>query len=201
MNATFIQRLEKLLNQYLQLDTESAERFKKLKHGVLKIELANFYEFYLVTTPVGIRLFTEYTTPPDTLIRGTPFSLLRMALAGNQRKQFFSEDVTIAGNLELGQHVIDLFDQLEIDWEEHLAQKIGDAPAHHIGRAIKHIKQWSKNTREILAQDVNEYLHEEIEWFPQQALLQEFFDDIDTLRMGTDRLAAKVKQLQQEIDS
>ena len=42
---------------------------------------------------------------------------------------------------------------------------------------------------------VNEYVHEEAEFFPAREALQDFFQDIDTLRMDADRLEARVERL------
>lgn len=196
MQTRFLNCFQYALNRYLRLDPESDQQLKKLQDKVVKIELLGWLDFYLIFTPEKIEVTSNHIDKPDTLIIGTPLSLLRMTFSQHDnRKQFFSDDVFIEGNLELGQQVIDLFDQLEIDWEEYLANKIGDVPAHHIGRIVSGIKGWCKNTREILLQDVTEYIHEETEWFPQQEIMKEFFNEIDVLRMDVDRLEASMNQL------
>jgi len=189
--------IERMLNYYISLDPESQHSLKKMRGKVIQIELLNLTPpFELRLTGDKIELNLSETTTPDTFIKGTPLSLLRMTLArGENRKQFFSGDVSIQGNLDLGQEMIALFDQLDIDWEEWLAQKIGDIPAYHLGQFMRKAKKGYEKAHELLVSDLNDYLHEEKTWFPQREILQEFFDEVDELRMHVDRLEMKIKEL------
>src|SRR3989344_8250035 len=126
------------LNRYLVLDPESKSRLHALYGKTVAIELLGLgLHFHLAFTSQEIKLNMNAATKPDTTIKGTPFSILHMSLARDERKKFFAEDVIIEGNIELGQKVIDLFDSLEIDWEEYASHWIGDVPAHQLGRFIK----------------------------------------------------------------
>jgi len=135
----------------------------------------------------------------DTVISGTPLRLLQMSFSGEKRHGFFSDDVTIIGDLELGQQVMDLFDQMEIAWEEYLSQWVGDVPAYHVGRFARRIKKISHQARETLLQNIDEYIHEEAEFFPSSEALQDFFHDIDELRMDADRVDARIQLLQKKL--
>jgi ubiquinone biosynthesis protein UbiJ len=195
----FIAALEKALNGYLFLDPESATRLKNVAPKIVKVELLNLnLHFHLVFTPTKIQLSQDFFPHVDTLIKGTPLRLLHMALASN-RKQFFADDVVIEGDLDLAQQVIDLFDQLDIDWEDYAARMMGDVPAHQLGKIFRQIKKWGQQTQETVLQDVNEYVHEEINLFPTNEALQDFFADVDQLRMDADRLDARLQQLQKSI--
>jgi ubiquinone biosynthesis protein UbiJ len=175
----FVDALQKAVNHYLSLDPESLPRLAAVKNKIVKIELLGIgLDFYLTFTATGLQFD----------IRGTPLRLLHMVFSGENRQQFFVDDVSIQGNLELGQQVIHLFDQIEIDWEEHLSRFIGDVPAHHLGNLARKARAWGKQTRNTLMQDVNEYVHEEINLFPASEALRDFFHDVDVLRMDTDRL-------------
>jgi ubiquinone biosynthesis protein UbiJ len=196
--------LQKAVNHYLSLDPESLQRLEKMRNKVVKIELLGMgVNFYLTFTAAGLQLdlpnAQNAEIKADTVIKGTPLRLLHMAVSGDKRQQFFVDDVSIQGNLELGQQVTHLFDQVDIDWEEHLSRVIGDVSAHHLGKIVRKVSAWSKHTRETLLQDVNEYVHEEIHLFPASEALRDFFHDVDILRMDTDRLEARLKQLQKQI--
>ena len=41
----------------------------------------------------------------------------------------------------------------------------------------------------------DEFVHEEMKWLPAREALQDFFNDIDTLRMDVDRIEAKIQHL------
>jgi ubiquinone biosynthesis accessory factor UbiJ len=202
----FLTVLQKALNHYLSLDPESQFHLKRLQNKHIQIKLIGLgLIFRLSFSENGIELADNSTVEkgqvilPDTLITGMPLSLLRMALARTDRKKFFSKDVKVEGDLELAQQVIDLFDQLEIDWEEMLAKKVGDVPAHQMGKVFNKFKDWCKHTRSALRQDTVDYLHEEKLWFPERELLQEFFDGVDAIRMDVDRLEAMLKRLKEQV--
>ncbi len=202
MRSFIEEKLQKLLNHALSLDPESKKRLAALDGKTVAIELnmLDGINFQLHFTHDGVELKSRNTDEAHTVIKGTPLSLLHLSLSSKNRKQFFAEDVSIEGNIELGQQVIALFDELEIDWEEYLSQWVGDVPAHHMGNVAKKIRTFSNHLRETLFQHINEYTHEEIHLFPPPEALQDFFHDVDVLRMDVDRLTARIQQLIQSID-
>jgi ubiquinone biosynthesis protein UbiJ len=199
MRVFFEKNIERLLNRYLALDPESHNRLKKLENRSITIELKGInLIFQLIFSENKILFKSSDFIKADTVIKGTPLSLLSMSLT-KDRKKFFSDDVTIEGNIELGQQVIDLFDALEWDWEESLSQITGDVPAYQIGRAVKSIQQFTTRLKSTIAQNINEYTHEEIDLFPPREALNDFFSDVDILRLDTDRLEARIESLIQKI--
>jgi ubiquinone biosynthesis protein UbiJ len=197
-----VEKIQTLLNRIVLLDAESKNRLSKLDGKVVTIVLnmLNGIRFQLHFNDHKIELNTSDLKNADTIITGTPLSLLHLSLSPTNRKKFFAEDVSIEGNIELGQQVIALFDELEIDWEEYLSQWVGDVPAHSMGRFAKKIRQFSKNLRETLYQNINEYTHEEIHLFPPREELQDFFHDVDVLRMDVDRLDTRIHHLIESMD-
>ncbi|MBV8801595.1 MAG: SCP2 sterol-binding domain-containing protein, partial [Gammaproteobacteria bacterium] len=143
MRAFFEKKIQLLLNRFLALDPESSTRLRALENHSITIELKGIdWIFQLLFANGKILVQTENLTKSDTVIKGTPLSLLSMALTTNARQTFFSDDVSIEGNIEIGQQVIELFDALEWDCEEDLSRLTGDIPAHQIGRAVRHVKQF-----------------------------------------------------------
>lgn len=198
MKQIIAETTQKALNKLLALDPESKSRLLKLQDKIVTLELLGTgLCLQLVFHEGKILVKSDNFLPPHTTIKGTPLTLLRMTFEDN-RKQFFADDVSIEGNLDLGQHVIDLFDQLEIDWEEYLSRCVGDVPAHQVGNFFRELKKFTKKTRRILTQNVNEFVHEEIEMFPPEEELEDFFADVDALRMDVDRLEARVAMLRKK---
>lgn len=191
----FLPTLNKVMNAYLALDPDSEKRLSKLQGKVIAIELKPLnITFQCAFTANDVNLMMDDTLIPNTTIRGTPIQMLSMMITKNNRQQFFADDVVIEGDAELGQQVIQLFDDMQIDWEEHLSQLFGDATAHHTGRLVEKTSSWLKDTIDSFSQNINEYLQEEAAWLPSREALQDLFQDIDTLRMDIDRLEARVKQ-------
>jgi ubiquinone biosynthesis protein UbiJ len=200
MRALFEKNLQRMLNGYLALDPESEYRLHALEGRCITMELNGLaFIFQLFFQDKKIIFLTKNFNSPDTIIKGTPLTLLSMMLTKKNRHTFFADDVIIEGNLELGQHVIDLFDTLEIHWEDYLSRITGDVPAYQMGRFAKKIKQFASRTRQSFTQSLNEYIHEEIDLFPPREALNDFFHDVDVLRMDADRLEAKIALLSQKI--
>lgn len=198
----FNNTLQKALNAYLAFDPESTRRLHALSGKVVTVKLlATGMVFHLTFTDTEIEIQSDEPPHSDTIIQGTPLRLFHLALSRKNRQQFFSDDVSITGNLELGQLVIDLFDDMEIDWEEMLSKVIGDVSSHHVSNFFSKIKAWIGDSKDIVLQDVSEYVQEEVGFFPPREALEDFYHDVDAVRMDTDRLEAKVKQLQKLVDA
>jgi len=194
----FLQQLENALNRYLALDPESQKRLHGLEGKTVTVQLEKLrLHFQLAIRDHRVTVLTGETLPADITLRGTPINLLSLALSRDKKNHFFSESVVLEGNAELGQQIIDLFDQLEIDWEEHLSQLIGDTPAHHLGRFTRKLFTWGREAHESLSQNLNDYVHEDKPWFPPTAALEDFYNDVDDIRLDLDRLEARVKRLQE----
>jgi len=192
-----LQLIQTALNTYLHLDPESPLRLQGLDGKVATIEFLPFHlRFQCVFADAKIRIQTDELLVSDVIICGTPLQLLGMMIAEDKRR-FFAEDIRIEGDAELGQHIVDVFDHLDIDWEEYLAKIVGDIPAHQIGCWGRRMVNWVQQTQQILMQDTTEYVQEEIAFSPPREAIAEFFHEVDTLRMDVDRLAAKVQALKE----
>lgn len=199
MKEFFFEKLQKAINRFLAFDPESEVRLQALQGKSVTLELNLALQEHLSIplhfTNKSIEILPNLPESPDLVIKGTPLSLLGMSLAKDKRSHFFGDNVVIEGNLELGQQVTDLFEQLEIDWEESLSHWVGDVPAHQVGLAVKGIKDFTKRFHNAMTRNINEYVHEEIDLFPAKEALKDFFDDVDILRMDVDRIEARIEKL------
>ena len=200
MKTFFRASLTKAINAYLHLDPESRQRLQKLQGKSITIEFLPFhFIFQCLFSEQGVDIQTEELVAADTTIRGTPMQMLGVMLAKENRHRFFADDLQMEGNAELGQQITELFDELQIDWEDHLSRLTGDVPAHHIGRLIQGVGNWLRQAEQTVTQNTSEYLHEEVACFPPAIALQDFYSDIDTLCMDVDRMEARIKQLQKRL--
>lgn len=196
MKTFLLNTLEKALNAYLNQDEASAKHLAKMAGKSISVELLPLsLHFTCHFTAQNVKVTMNEANPANTKIKGTPLQLLGAFIDKNNRKQFFADDLSIEGDAEFAQQVIDLFDQVNLDWEEIASRFVGDTPAYHLNKFVSKVQSWMKSTTSEFTQDVNDYLHEEKEWFPAREALQEFFSDIDTLRMDADRLEARIAHL------
>jgi len=181
------------MNAYLKLDPDSKVRLSDLAGKTVAIELLPLhFQFQLVCQTTGITIVQDNLLTADAKVLGTPLQLVGVAIAKEDRHRFFAEDIQIEGDAAIGQKMIELFDEVNIDWEEKLSTLIGDMPARQVGNFFRYIKQWVTDSESTFSQNINEYLHEETPLFPAKEALQDFYHDIDTLNMDVERMEARI---------
>ncbi len=188
--------LETTINRYLALDPEGAARITDLRGKVILIEVADFdTRLYLIPGPTGIHLYGDYAGTPDCVLRATPLALARLGVSRRKEDRLFSGEVRIDGDTHLAQAFGDFLSGLEVDWEEQLARLVGDVAAYRIGSRIRAAGHWGRRTADTLTEDVKEYLQEEARLLPGRHEIQGFLDEVDLVRDGVERLAARIERL------
>jgi len=193
--------IESSLNKYLQLDPEAMPRFAALDGKIICIEVLGLnQQLFLFPSADGFMVLIDFDGEADVTIRGTPLALAKLGMADDPRDQLFNGEVEIAGETRVANQFSSLFSQLNIDWEELLAQSIGDIAAHKMGNIFRDMNQWVKRSTQSVNLDAGEYLQEEIHLSPANAELRSFIQQVDEARESADRLAARVKLLKDKLD-
>lgn len=189
---------QKIVNRYLRLDPEVNSRLTPLSGNLLKIEITDLsIHFFIRIDSDEIHLLAKNSEPVSTIICGSALSLFAMLISSNtDLKHLSNNDVAITGNIELAQHLKDIFTSLDIDWEEYLAKLTSDPIAHFIGHKIRGLNEWRSQTRKSLLRSTTDYLHEEARYFPPHLECRDFYSEIDILRDDVERLSLRVEQLQ-----
>lgn len=196
--------LAKAMNAYIGLDPDTAVKLKALAGQTVRLEITGLplnlnFNIDLLFNSTGIEILQNYQGVVNTTLRGTPLALMKLGLGPTSASSFFNSEVSISGDLELGQTVKNILDHMEIDWEEHLSHFIGDVPAHQLGNAARAAQQFGQQASESLRKSLSEYLHEEKRLVVTQAELTDFFDDVSQVRNDVERLAARVELLKQGV--
>jgi ubiquinone biosynthesis protein UbiJ len=188
--------LELLLNRYLSLDPELPPRLAPLYGRVIALEVLGLgLRWYLVPGPAGIQVLGEFEAEADCTLRGTPLALARLGSEHRRSDQLFSGAVEIQGDSELGHRFGNLLGKLDIDWEEHLSKLTGDLLAHQTGNLVRGVGAWGRAARSSLAQDLPEYLQEELRLLPSRFEVEEFLAEVDHLRDDAERLEQRIQRL------
>jgi ubiquinone biosynthesis protein UbiJ len=191
--------LESAINRYLRLDPDSNARMAALDGRCICIELVGLdLQLFIHPGEQGIRLsdHLDAAAEPDTVLRGTPLGMARLGLGQDTEKTLFSGEVTITGDVETGQTFKGILDAMDVDWEEQLSKLTGDVIAHQLANGARRIGTLLKHGRHTLQQDIGEYLQEELRVLPARIETENFSSDITRISMDTDRLAARIRRLQ-----
>ncbi len=186
--------LERALNRYLQLDPESLSRLATLAGKVLKVEFLGWdISCYLFPDEQGVRLQNYWEGPVDATLKGSPLSLLRVGLARDEKTVALASEIIMEGDVELAHRLSQIMQEIDIDWEEPLAHRVGDVLAHQIGNGVRGMKRWGEAVWSSMRNNMTEYLQEESRYLPPRQEIEDFYTDLDTLRNDVERLAMRLQ--------
>lgn len=161
---------------------------------MILLELASEGEplrLFVMPSSEGLRIERRSDALPHVTISGSvPVFLNQIA-----RGPSVSDALTIRGDIELGQKFQRIVSGFAPDWEEGLANVIGDVPAHQIGRAARGFFDWAKDAARALGMTSAEYLQEEAFVLAKRARVNDFLRDVDQLRADVDRLEKRIERL------
>ncbi len=186
--------LETALNQYLALDEDAPVFLQPLSGKVIAINIQPFDEtLFVCPADDCIQILEHYPGTVDTTISGslTALGLTLLAPDSNGAK----DKLRIEGDTQTGHKFQRLFQQLDIDLEEKLAQLTGDVLAHKIGRLFRSGRDWTQQSIETFRLNLEEFLQEETRDLPATAEAEIFYHQVDVLRNDVDRLQARIDRL------
>lgn len=192
--------LQKAINRGLALDESIPAKLKSLEGKSLEIAIQPLsVKFYIVFQEGQIQLRESYDGETDTQIVSSPMGLIRLSLLpASKARSLFNDKIRISGDIELGLKVKQIFEELDIDWEGHLAEFTGDVIAHQLSGFLHKGLSFARNLGQSLSLNTSDYLHEELRLFPNKLELEDLFNAIDTLSHDVERLEASIKQIKAE---
>ena len=195
-----LQALQYAINQALSLDKSTLERLKKLNGKWIEIVVLPLnVHFFIYFNQSKIELHHESTQQADTIIHTSPMGLIRISfLPSSKMRSLFNDHIQIAGDIQLGQELKEIFDNIDIDWEGHLAHFTGDVVAYHVGKVFRKGKKIQEKYTNSLKFQAKEFILHEQQWSPTQSELEEFYRGVDDTRLRTERLIAHVHYLMAE---
>src|SRR3990167_3846325 len=169
--------LEVALNKALYLDDSMASKLKPLNAKTIELSLTPFqWSFYLTIENAKIKLATEVTASPDTIIYSSPLGFIRLSLLpASKVRSLFHDGIKIECDVSLGQQLKRIMDEIDIDWEGHIASFTGDVVAHQLGLGVKKLKSVSRNIQSSVAFQLSSYFKDQNSCLPTKEMLNDFF--------------------------
>lgn len=191
-----LSQLEAMALKVLEYSPATRLRLKALEGRVAHIaislpKLDVFVEF----TNGSLRLIQHCELPVAVHIEGSAPALLRQLMQPGQFRA--GGGVSVEGDIALAQTLSQLARQLDFDWEELLAERLGDVAAHQIGQTLR----WGASFLGAFARkalhDGRRYLVSEQPMLVERPDFDRFSNSVHQLRQDYDRLEARVAHLQQ----
>jgi ubiquinone biosynthesis protein UbiJ len=171
---------------------------KKLDGKVIRLELIGLpLVLHFLAEDGRLTVTADYHGSPDITVRAPAASLMASAL--KRDSEAVPRGMQVSGDAETAQVFSRLLKNADLDWEELLAQRVGDVAARHIGNAVRGLMGWSRDAGSRLGQDVADYLHYESRDLPPRHEVQGFLSDVDRLRDDAERFTARLKRAESRI--
>ena len=171
---------------------------KRLDGKVIRLELIGLpLVLHFLPEDGRLTVAADYHGTADITVRAPAASLMAAAL--KRDGEAVPRGMQVSGDAETAQVFSRLLKNADLDWEELLAQRVGDVAARHIGNAVRGFARWSRDSGTRLGQDLADYLHYESRDLPPRHEVQGFLSDVDRLRDDAERLSARFKRVESRI--
>ena len=188
--------LETALSHFIRLDPDAELFLEPLSGKVIQLDLLNpDLTVFLCPTTKDIQILESYQAIPDTRLQGSVMDFAAMGFRKRPMDALFAGEITVSGDVNTSRDFQNLFERLEIDWEEQISRLTGDVVGHQIGRLFRSAKNWSRESVDSFRMNVTEYLQEETRNLPTRIETNHFFSAVDNVRTDSDRLEARVQRL------
>lgn len=190
------QAAEIALNQLLDRDPVTAERLTPYLGKRLDI----FVEGAALNASVrigdrAIALIDPEDALADVTVSGSAPDFLKVLREGSAG----SGALQIDGDIELGTALLGVARELDLDWEGWLASIVGGSGAHWLRKSVDQVWQEAAQTRTDLQRTLSDFLQYESRLVADRGAADEFASAVDRLREDTDRLAARIERLTNEL--
>jgi len=185
---------EKLINAALAYDPATRRRLARLAGRVLAVRIsAPALDIYLMPEDEGLCLMANWQGEVDTEISGSLLALLQ--LANTEPHNLKYSGVSAMGDLHLLAELQQILKTLDIDWEEILSQFTGDIIGHQSAALLRAKFQFAARRAVSVQRLASDFITEEIKLLPSQPELEDFYQQVDELRLALDRASARVEKL------
>ena len=183
------------INSQITTRTSAKKISQELEGKILSIQIKNtshFYNVIMISNELNLHTNKENF---DVQISGSLISFTNL-LRDNSSDALRDGSIGINGDVAVAQKFQKLFEMIKPDIEEELSHIVGDVMANNIVKFSKKTGHWMLNTRDILQENIKEYLQEEIKLMPSKYEFNFFSKEVSKIRDDIERLEKKINEFQ-----
>ncbi|MGH1374229.1 MAG: ubiquinone biosynthesis accessory factor UbiJ [Cellvibrionaceae bacterium] len=197
ISAAATASLEATINKALQYDPATKQKLHALAGKSLALEVTEFKLLLCVCFDADMVRLSSNGDGATTRLVGSLPGLINLAVG--DRINLADSDVQAWGNTALLADVKIIASDLELDWEEAINDWLGDVLGHQIAEKLRLQFGWLKKRGQTGKRLLSEFITEELRAVPSEPELTFFSEQIDHLRLATDRIGARVDRLKQKL--
>ncbi len=122
-----------------------------------------------------------------------------IALTFTSQHSLSNTNVKVSGKISTISKFQEIFEQLDIDWEDALTEYLGTVPGHQLAQIIRAFTKWSNYQKKSIQNKLPDYLTEELKIIPGKAEFELFVKQVEQLRSATDRIEARILRIQKHL--
>ncbi len=177
-------------NRLLAMDAKVMRSCRQLQGCVIAIELTDLEKtIYCHPGSWGLRLSLH--APPkavDATLRSRVFGLINLLSAQTNIESQNGQHVEVLGNIPVAQKFQKILTELDIDWQQKLAEMGGDQMVDRINKGFRDTQQWVSESLRAFTSSGSHCLHENAHLLVDKDHFSVFKQDVTTLRQQVNRL-------------
>lgn len=187
---------ERVLNEQIAASTVARERLAELSGKRFAVAVRGTDLRVIVDSADGeLKLSGSRDSPCDVELTGSAFDLLRLARSASL-SDLKNVGATLNGNVDVAEAFADLMRLAIPEFEDVLADWIGDMPAHAVGGAARGLARFGERAGRAFEQNLAEYLQEESPSLVPPPLARSFSADVDKIRDDVGRAERRIEILE-----
>lgn len=191
--------LEATINKALQYDPATRHKLQDLDGKSLAVEITEFNLLLCVHFEADMIRLSSNADDATTRLIGSLPGLINLALS--ERVNLADSDVQAWGNTALLADIKVIASDLDLDWEEAINEWLGDLLGHQVAEKLRFQFGWLKQRGKSGKRLISEFITEELRAVPSESEINYFSEQVDHLRLATDRISARFERLKQNITS
>ena len=193
--SNILKKLLNGINNQIKKRTSARKISDQLEGKVLSIRIKNTSRDFFVIMKSNVFDFHQDSKNYDVQISGSLISFANL-LRNKSSDALRDGSISINGDVGIAQKFQKLFLMIKPDIEEELSHFIGDIMAYNIVKFSDKAGSWMQNTKDVLDENVTEYLQEEIKIMPSKYEFKIFSKEVSKIRDDIERLEKKLSKLQ-----
>lgn len=162
---------------------------------LLALHISQLADVYIRFVDDGLQLSLASDAEANASLSGPWHEFLRLARASNKSDVLINSTIDMAGDSDLPIKIARILETLNIDWEALLSPLTGGLVAHQMGRGFRQFWRFGQQAKQQLQVMGKSYVEDERQWLANRNELEHFAEQVDDLKLASDRLQARVELL------
>lgn len=189
---------ERMLNEQIGASTAARERLAGLEGKRFAVAVKGTGLRIVLESAGGDLKLSRSAADCDVELTASAFDLLKLARSASLA-DLRSVDASLNGTVDIAEGFADLMRLAMPEFEDVIADWIGDMPAHAVGEAGRRLSRFGERAGRAFEQNIAEFLQEESPTLVPPPLARRFGSEVDRIRDDVDRAERRIENLERRL--